>query len=155
MSFLISLALGWKWPGWVARLFGWAVPILVAIAVAGAMLALIYHKGEVAGGAKVQVQAETTHTRTVAAARADERQAQATVDAIGSRVAVADDKSATLVRSKIVEIHDALDATPAAAPANGNPAASATPFDAGGVRASLNAVVADANRAADAADAEQ
>ena len=155
MGFLISLALGWKWPGWAARLFGWAVPILVAIAAAGTMVALIYHQGEAAGGAKVQRQAETAHARTVAAARADERQAQATVDAIGSRVAVADDQTATLVRSKIVEIHDALDATPAAAPATGNPAASAVPFDAGGVRASLNAVVADANRAADAADAER
>jgi len=155
MGFLISLALGWKWPGWAARLFGWAAPILAAIAAAGAMLALIYLRGETAGGAKVQVQAETAHARTVAVARADERQAQATVDAIGSRVAVADDKSATLVRSKITEIHDALDATPAAAPANGNPAASAASFDAGGVRASLNAVVADANRAADAADAER
>jgi hypothetical protein len=154
MSFLISLALGWKWPGWAARLFGWVVPILVAIAAACTVLALIYHQGEAAGGAKVQVQAEAAHARTVAAARADERQAQATVDAIGSRVAVADDQTATLVRSKIVEIHDALDATPAA-PASGNPAASAAPFDANGVRASLNAVVADANRAADAADAER
>ncbi|HEX7848446.1 MAG TPA: hypothetical protein VF485_01815 [Sphingomonas sp.] len=155
MGFLISLALGWKWPDWAARLFGWAVPILVAIAAAGAMVALIYHRGETAGGAKVQMQAETAHARTVAAARADERQAQATVDAIGSRVAVADGQTATLVRSRIVEIHDALDATPAAVPTSGNPAASAAPFDAGRVRASLNAVVADANRAAEAADAER
>ena len=155
MGFLISLALGWKWPGWAARLFGWAVPILVAMAAAGTMLALIYHQGEAAGGAKVQVQTEMAHTRTVAAARADERQAQVTVDAIGSRVAVADDQTTALVRSKIVEIHDALDTTSAAAPASGNPVASAAPFDAGGVRASLNAVIADANRAADAADAEQ
>lgn len=155
MGFLISLALGWKWPGWAARLFGWAVPIMVAIAAAGIMLAIIYHQGETAGGAKVQVQAETAHARTVAAARADERQAQATVDAIGKRVAAADDQTAILVRSKIVEIHDALDATSAAAPASGTPAASAAPFDASGVRASLNAVVADANRAADAAEAER
>ena len=155
MGFLISLALGWKWPGWAARLFGWVVPILIAIAAAGALFALIYHRGETAGGAKVQMQAEAAHARTVAVARADERQAQATVDAIGSRVAVADDQTTTLVRSKIVEIHDALDATSAGAPANGNPAASAAPFDASGVRASLNAVVADANRAADAADAER
>jgi hypothetical protein len=155
MGFLTSLALGWKWPGWAARLFGWVVPILIAIAAAGIMLALIYRTGETAGGAKVQVQAETAHAKTVAAARADERQAQATVDAIGSRVAVADDQATTLVRSKIVEIHDALNATPAAAPASGNAAASVAPFDAGGVRASLNAVVADANRAADAADAER
>ena len=135
------------------RLFA-GPPILAAIAAAGTMLALIY-LGRSRGGAKVQVQTETAHARTVAAARMDERQAQATVDAIGSRVAVADAQTATLVRSKIVEIHDALDATPAAAPASGNPAASAAPFDASGVRASLNAVVADANRAADAADAEQ
>jgi hypothetical protein len=152
MGFLISLALGWKWPGWAARLFGWAVPILAAVAAANITFALIYHKGEAAGGAKVQVQAETAHARTVAAARADERQAQATVDAIGKHVAAADDKTSILVQTKIREMHDALDATPGTLA--GNPRSDA-PFDAGGVRDHLNALVVDANRSADAADAER
>jgi len=152
MGFLISLALGWKWPGWVARLFGWAVPVLVTLATVGAMIALIYHQGETTGGAKAEAQAEKAHAKTVAAAHADERHAQGTVDAIGKRVAAADDKSSILVRTKIREMHDALDATPGKLA--GNPR-SAAPFDAGGVRDHLNALVVDADRSADAADAER
>lgn len=155
MPFLITLALKWGLPRGFAKLFGWVVPALVVIALIGGTIALIYHKGETAGGAHVQVQAEQAHTRSVAAARADERQAQATVDAIGARVAIADDKTTTLVRSKITEIHDALDSTPGAAAGAAGNAAPTAAFDTGGVRNSLNAVVADANRAADAADAEQ
>lgn len=152
MPFLIALALKWGLPKGFARIFGWAVPALVVILLIGGAIALIYHKGSVAGGAKVQVQAEKAHAKTVAEARADERQAQATVDAIGKRVAAADDKTTILVRSRITEIHDALDATPGAAAGSATPPAA---FDTAGVRASLNAVVDDANRAADAADAEQ
>lgn len=152
MPWLITAALGWKWPSWAAKLFGWAVPVLVALAIVGAIVGLIYHKGETAGGAKVTAKVVKEQAKTVAEARTDERQAQATVDAIGKHVAIADDKTTILVRSKITEIHDALDATPGSP--NGGPAPAA-PFDTAGVRASLNAVVADANRAADAADAEQ
>ena len=152
MPFLITLALKWGLPRGFAKIFGWAVPALIVIALIGGTIALIYHKGETAGGAKVEVKAEKAHAKSVAAARADERQAQATVDAIGKSVAIADDKTTILVRSKIKDIHDALDATP------GGPAGAAVPppvFDGSGVRASLNAVVDSANRAADAADAEQ
>jgi hypothetical protein len=152
MGFLISLALGWKWPGWAARLFSWAVPMLVACAAVGAMIALIYHKGETAGEAKVQVQAEKAHANTVATARADERQAQATVDAIGKHVAATDDKTDILVRTKIREMHDALDATPGTLAGNSS---SAVAFDADGVRDHLNALIVDADRSADAADAER
>jgi len=152
MAFLISLALAWKWPDWAARLFGWAVPVLVALAAIGAMIALIYHKGATAGGAKAEVRAEKAHAKTVAVARADERQAQATVDAIGRRVAAADDKTDILVRTKIREMHDALDATPGTL--NGD-ARSANAVDADSVRDHLNALVVDANRSADAADAER
>jgi hypothetical protein len=152
MGFLISLALGWKWPGWAARLFGWAVPVLVALAAVGAVIALIYHQGQTAGGAKAEVQVEKAHAKTVAAARADERQAQATVDAIGKRVAVEDDQTSILVRTKIREMHDALDATPGTLA--GNPR-SAAPVDASSVRDHLNALVVNANRSADAADAER
>jgi hypothetical protein len=152
MGLLISLALGWQWPGWAARLFGWVVPVLIALAAVGATIALIYHHGETAGGAKVQVQAEKAHARTVAAARTDERRAQATVDAIGKRVAVADDKTDILVRTKIREMHDALDATPGTLA--GNPS-SAVPVDADSVRDQLNALIVDADRSADAADAER
>jgi len=152
MGFLISLALGWKWPGWAARLFGWVVPVLVALAAVGATIALIYHKGETAGGAKVQVEAEKAQAKSVAAARADERQAQATVEAIGKRVAAADDKTSTLVQTKIREMHDALDATPGMLA--GNPT-SAVLVDADSVRDHLNALIVDADRSADAADAER
>ena len=152
MGFLISLALGWKWPGWAARLFGWAVPVLVVLAAVGVMIALIYHEGETAGGAKAEVQTERAHTKTVAVARADERQAQATVDTIGKRVTAADDKTDILVRTKIREMHDVLDATPGTLA--GNPR-SAAPVDADGVRDHLNALVVNADRSADAADAER
>jgi hypothetical protein len=152
MGFLIALALGWKWPGWAARLFGWAVPMLVACAAVGAMIALIYHKGETAGAAKAQVQAEKAHAKTVVTARADERQAQTTVDAIGKRVAAADNKTDILVRTKIREMHDALDATPGTLAGNSR---SAVPVDADSVRDHLNTLIVDADRSADAADAER
>jgi hypothetical protein len=153
MAFLIKAALGWGLPSWAAKVVGWLVPALLAVALIGGAIALIYHKGETAGGAKVEVKAEKAHAKTVAEARTDERQAQATVDAIGKRVAIADDKTTTLVRFKISEIHDALDTTPGAAA--GNAAAPAAAFDTSGVRASLNALVDGANGAADAADAER
>jgi hypothetical protein len=152
MPFLVTLALKWGLPRGYARIFGWAVPVLVLITATGLAIALIYHKGSTAGAAKVEAKAEKAHAKTVAEARTDERQAQATVDAIGKRVAKADDQTTILVRSKITEIHDALDATPGSP--NGGPAPAA-PFDTVGVRASLNAVIDSANRAADAADAEQ
>jgi len=152
MPFLVSLALGWKWPIWAAKLFGWVVPILVAAALIGGTFALIYHKGETAGGAKVEARAEKAHAKTVAEARSDERQAQATVDAIGRRVAIADDKTTTLVRSKIAEIHNDLDSAPGATAGSVAPPAV---FDTGGVRNHLNDLVGDANRSADTADAER
>ena len=152
MGFLISLALGWKWPGWAARLFGWVVPVLVALAAAGATIALIYHKGESTGRTKAEVQAEQAHAKTVAVARADERHAQATVDAIGKRVATEDEQTSILVQTKIREMHDALDATPGTL--NGD-ARSTNAVDADSVRDHLNALVVDANRSADAADAER
>lgn len=150
MLFLIRLAGSWAWPRWAATLFGWGMPILAGAALLGGIYAAIYHRGEKAGGAKVAARAEKAHAATVATARADERRAQAIVDAIGKHVAAADDATTNLVRSRTMEIHDALDATPAA----GNDAA-AVPFDTGGVRTSLNALVDGANRAADAADAER
>lgn len=152
MDVLTSLALGWKWPGWAAKLFGWVVPILTLAVLIGGIIALVYRKGETAGRAKVHAQAEKAHAKSVAEARTDERRAQATVDAISNRVAVADGQTTVLVRSKLTEIHDALDSTPGSAIGAVLPPA---PFDTGGVRASLNTVVADANRAADAADAER
>lgn len=152
MGLLMSLALGWKWPGWAAHLFGRVVPVLVALTAVGALIALIYHEGETAGRTKAEVQAEKAHAKTVAAARADERRAQATVDTIGKRVAADDDKTDILVRTKIREMHDVLDATPGTLA--GNPR-SAAPVDADGVRDHLNALVVNADRSADAADAER
>jgi len=152
MGFLVSIALGWKWPGWAARLFGWIVPVLVALAAVTAVFAMIYRKGETARGAKVELQAEKAHAKSVATARADERQAQATVDAIGERVAAADDKTDILVRTKIREMHDALDATPGTLAGNSR---SAAPVDADSMRDHLNALIVDADRSADAADTER
>lgn len=152
MPFLVTLALKWGWSGVLAKLFGWAVPILATAALLGTIYAFIYHRGSTAGAAKVEAKQAKAHAKTITEARTDERQAQATVDAIGARVAIADDKTTTLVRSRLTEIHNALDSTPGAVTGSAAPPAV---FDTGGVRASLNAVVADANRAADAADAEQ
>lgn len=153
MGFLISLALGWKWPGWAARLFGWAIPALVACAAIGAAIALIYHKGESAGGTRVQAQAEKAHAETIAEARADERKAAAVTDAIGRRVAAAEDETTALVRSKIKDIHDGLHSS--AGTSTGNSAGPAAAFDSVVVRDSLNSLIVDANRSADAADAER
>ena len=152
MPFLISLALGWKWPAYAARLFGWTVPLLAVAALTGAMIALVYHHGETAGGARLQAKTDAAHDKAVADAREDERKAQAVTDAIDHRVATADDQTTTLVRSKLTEIHDDLSST-SGAPAGGD--AAARVFDDSGVRASLNALVDDANRAAEAADAER
>jgi hypothetical protein len=150
-TFFLGL-LGIGVPKWLAGPLKWLADALIIAALLGGIYALIYHRGSTAGAAKVEAKAEKAHAATVAAARTDERQAQATVDAIGKRVAIADDKTTILVRSKLTEIHDALDSTPGAAAGAVAPPA---PFDTAGVRASLNAVVDDANRAADAADAEQ
>ncbi|HEX7694596.1 MAG TPA: hypothetical protein VF409_08905 [Sphingomonas sp.] len=152
MLFLLKLASRWAWPRWAAALFGYAVPVLGAAALLGGIYGWIERRGERKGAAKVEAKAETAHARTVAEARSDSARAQATVDAIGKRVAKADDQTSILVRSKIMEIHDALDATPGAAAGND---AAAAPFDTDGVRASLNALVDGANGAADAADAER
>lgn len=138
-------------PDWLKGPLKWLADALIVAALLGGAYAFIYHRGEKAGGAKAEAKAEKAHAKTVADARADEHRAQIVVDAIGKRVAKADDQTTTLVRSKISEIHDALDATPGDAPGNASPAV----FNGDGVRASLNAVVDSANRAADAADAEQ
>lgn len=152
MPWLITAALGWKWPSWAAKLFGWAVPVLVALAIVGAIVGLIYHKGETAGGAKVTAKVVKEQAKTVAVAKADGEKAQKVTDAIGARVVVIDDKTTALVRSKLTEIHNDLDSTPGA-PAGGP--APAVAFDTGGVRSHLNDLVTAANGSADAADAEQ
>jgi hypothetical protein len=152
MSFLITLALGWKWPGWAARLFGWAMPLLIVAALTGAAIALVYHRGETAGAAVVQTNVERAHAQAVTEARDDERQAATVADAIDRRVAIADDQTTALVRSKMTEIHDDLAST---RPAVGTGDAAPRVFDTSGVRASFNTLVDDANRTADAADAER
>lgn len=151
MEVLIKLALGWAWPRWAARLFGWVMPLLVVAALSGAVVALIYRRGETAGGTVARAAAETAHVQTITEARSDERHAAAVADAISRRVAIADNQTTTLVRSKMTEIHDDL-ATPTHARAGG---IAPRLFDTGGVRASLNALVDRANGAADAADAER
>ena len=152
MPFLVTLALGWKWPGWAARLFGWAIPSLAAGALIVAGIMSIYHRGTIAGRAKVEARAAAAHGRAIAEARSDERKAAAVAATIDRRVTDQDDRSTALARSAITEIHDDLASAPKT-PVAGNTAGAV--FDTDGVRTSLDRLVDGANRAADAADAER
>jgi len=149
MPVLISLALGWKWPTWAARLFGWIVPVVAAIAIVAGIVAIIYHRGETAGGAKVQAKAAAAHTKTVADARSDERKAQDGSAAVGAAVGRANDETTAVVTAKRMEINNAVNSTPRAAPG-----AAPARVDTVGLSASVDALVDRANRAAEAADAQ-
>jgi len=149
MPYLISLALGWKWPSWAAKLFGWAIPIIIAIAVVIGAIALVYHRGETAGGAKVQAKAVAAHTKSVADARTDERKAQDGSAAVGAAVGRANDETTAVVTAKRMEINNAVNSTPRAAPG-----AAPARVDTVGLSASVDALVDRANRAAEAADAQ-
>jgi len=150
MPFLVALALKWGWSRGAAKLFSWGAPAVVLIAIVGGGIALIYGKGVSAGGAKVEAKVEKAHAKVVADAKGDGEKAQGITDAIGNRVSRIDDKTTALVRSKITEMHDAIDATPPA-PVGAPPAL----FPADRVSASLNTLIDSANRAAASADAER
>ncbi len=151
MAFLIALALRWRWPDWAARLFGWAFPVVAVVGLAGIGVGIVYRAGERACQRKADIEREKAHAAAVADARGDERKAAAAAAVIADRVAARNDGTTARVRSTITEIHDDLQ-TPQP-PAAGHDAA--TGVDGGRLRTSLNALVADANRAADAADAER
>lgn len=151
MAFLIALALRWKWPGWAARLFGWALPVAVVAGLTGIGIGIVYQAGKHSGRQATEIERDKAHTAAVADARDDEHKAAAAATVIASRVAARNDGTTARVRSTITEMHDDLQ-TPQP-PAAGHDAAAGVDGDR--LRTSLNALIADANRAADAADAER
>lgn len=124
-----------------------AIGVLLAI-VAG--VALIRRSGETAGAAKVTAKAERAHDDRVAEARADERSAANTTDAIARSVTRSDALADAYVKTTIKDLRDALDAVPPAAPGVPLPAA---PVDR--LRDSINAGIDRANGAAEAANADR
>jgi hypothetical protein len=107
---------------------------------------LVRHDGEKAGAAKVTQAVEHQRTERIAEARADERTAAVVADSISRRVARADDLSTQAVKATIKDLRNAIDTVPPAAAGAPAPAA---PVDS--LRDTLNAGIARANRAADAA----
>lgn len=66
MGFLIRLALGWGWPSWASKLFGYAVPILGAIALLwGLWMAFAGHY-ERKGAAKVEAKVRAATVKVTA-----------------------------------------------------------------------------------------
>ncbi|WP_168727461.1 hypothetical protein [Sphingomonas aquatica] len=148
IMFFTRLALGWGLPSWASKAFGYIVPILGAIAVVLGAWAFFASHYEHNGAAKNQAKVEKAHTARVIEARADERAAQATSDAIGRGVARDNAASTEFTRTKVSEIHDVIAKLPPA-PAGALPPAAPV----GELRDHVNAVVDRANRAAEAADA--
>jgi hypothetical protein len=124
------------------------IAIGVAVIAALSIIYAIYHHGETAGSAKVTAKTEQRHTAAVAEARTDERAANDAAASIAKHVARADDLSTAALQTTIKDLRNALDAVP---PAPAGAPVPAAPVD--GLRDSLNAGIARANRAADAAEA--
>ena len=120
---------------------------LIILALIAAIWA-IRRGGEKAGAARVTQTIERQRADRVAEARADERTAATVSDSISRRVARADDLSTEAVKATIKDLRDAIDAVP---PAPAGAPAPAAPVDS--LRDTLNAGIARANRAADAATA--
>lgn len=118
---------------------------LVILALLAAIWA-IRRGGEKTGAARVTQQIERQRADRVAEARADERAAATVSDSISRRVSRADDLSTAAVAATIRDLRDAIDAVP---PAPAGAAPPAVPIDS--LRDSLNAGIARANRAAEAA----
>lgn len=136
--------------GWAAP--GWAKPLLdiagAALVIGGAWWWFASHY-EQNGAAKVERRVEREHSDRTVEARNDERAIAATGVKIAERTARIDRASTDYVRTKIKEIHDAIEpVTPAVAGA-----LPAAPLNE--LRAPVNAVVDRANRAADRADAAE
>jgi len=117
-----------------------------------ALLALSYcnaeHTGETRGAAKVTAKVEKQHAQMVAEAVIDTGKAQTIATAIGAQTARTNQAATDYVRTKIEDMHHALDVPPA-------PAGTALPpVDTASVSASLDALVDRANRAAETADQE-
>lgn len=128
-----------------ARLIMAAIVLLAIIAAVGC----VRRSGEQAGADRVTTQVERDRSDRTAEARTDERAAAATSATIAARTARADALTDAYVRQTIEDLRNAIDAVPPA-PAGDAPVPAA-PVD--GMRDTLNAGIARANRAADAAGA--
>lgn len=102
--------------------------------------------GETKGAGKIKAQVEKQHAQTVAESHADTATMQATTDRIAARTVRMDDATTAFAQTKIGELHAAINAAPS------GPAAA--PVDTARVSNSLDALIAHANGAADAADAQ-
>lgn len=122
------------------------LPIAGVLALLAAIWA-IYHRGEGAGGAKVTHQAEQQHGERIVEARTDERAATAAAAATGSQALARADAAVAALRLEEQRINNALDAVPPPVPGAALPAAPTSVL-----AAPVNALIARANRAADAAD---
>jgi hypothetical protein len=140
--------LGRAAPVWLTGPARWLIDIAIVAALLGGVYFWIYHTGEKAGGAKVTRQAEQQHLDRAAEAHTDQVIAQDVTDHIGARVAAADDATTNLLRNKMKEMSDVIAAIPPT-PAGGPPPV----LDTDGLSAPANAVIACANRTAEAADA--
>ena len=147
-TFILGL-FGVDVPAWLKGPLKWLAYALIVVALLAGIYAWIEHRGETKGAAKVAAKVEKAHAERVAEGKADSAKGQTTVDAIGARVARTDAVTTEIVRSKIAEINNALDATPAAA-AGGPPPI----VDSVRLGAPIDTLIDRANRAADTADAQ-
>ncbi|MGN6270852.1 MAG: hypothetical protein ACTHM0_13290 [Sphingomonas sp.] len=146
---LTTLALGWGWKSWAAKLFGRAVPVLLLAAIAAGGYALIFHAGETAGGAKVTAKVTEQHGQAVTDARHDEHAAQSSAATIGAAITAKNNAASSTAVAAQETIHAQISALPVAPSVDAGPARA----DTGVLDASLDALVDRANRAAAAADA--
>lgn len=149
LGWAITALLDRGWKSWQAKLAVFGGLLALAVLAVALAIAVIFHRGENAGGAKVEAKVEKAHTKAVTDARVDERNIQTTGAAIGADVGRKAGSTTALVATTKTEIHNAIDSTPRAA-AGAPPA----PVDTRRVSASIDALVDRANRSADAADAQ-
>jgi hypothetical protein len=135
-------------PSWLTKPIAYLIDALLVVGLLAGVYFAIHHSGEKSGAAKVEAKQAKAHTAAVTAARTDEKAAQATTDQIGTRVAKMDDATTDYLRNQLQELHNEIDAAHAA-----SASAAAVPVDTVRVSASLDAGIARANGAADAADA--
>ncbi|KTW01040.1 hypothetical protein NS355_02305 [Sphingomonas yabuuchiae] len=121
---------------------------LVVAAVVVGLIVLAFITGRGAGSDHVTAEAQKDHGARVAEARSDERTAATSTATIAARTARADALSDRLVRQTIEDLRNAISQVP---PARGGDPVPAAPVDS--VRASLNAGIDRANRAAGPASA--
>lgn len=147
-AWLFELAIGWKFPRWLARAFSIAVPVLLVIGLVLVGWLLFASHYENKGAERVEKKVAAANKAAVADARSDERKAQATSSQVGVAVGRANDTTTAVVTAKRAEIRNAIESTPRDVPGR-----APVPVDSGELSASLDALVDRANRAANASDA--